>query len=98
MVRRTRPGISRFRVRIFDALRNDDVEFAATFTRRSKQVLSQSTSSTTTSWKRSDERNSFENFPCLSRRMVGGVGVEEDASADAGGRASAGRPDLTRAR
>jgi hypothetical protein len=29
MVRRTRPGISRFRVRIFDAPRNDDVEICA---------------------------------------------------------------------
>ena len=30
-----------------------------------------------------------ENLSCLSRRVVGGLGVEEDASADAGGRASA---------
>ena len=49
-------------------------------------------------WKRPDERNFSEDFPGLPRRVVGGLGVEEDASADAGGRASAGHADLYRPR
>src|SRR4249919_2719616 len=52
MVRRTKPGISRFRVRCCASPRNDVVEFAATFTRARQRVLSQLTPSTITSWKR----------------------------------------------
>src|SRR4029450_8931703 len=92
------PGISRFRVWSFGPSRNDDVEFVPTFTRRSGRVLSQSKPSTTTWWKRPDEHNSFENISRLSRRVLRGLGLEEDASADAGGGASAGHPDLHRAR
>src|SRR5438876_765925 len=63
------------------------LKFAVTFTRRRGQVLSQLKPSTTTWWKRSDERNSLENLSRLPRRMVGRLGLEEDAPADAGGRA-----------
>ena len=62
------------------------------------QVLSQSRPSTITSWKRPNELNLFENLSGLSRRVVGGLGLEEDAPADAGGRASAGHADLHRSR
>src|SRR5437762_1404615 len=55
------------------------LKFAATFTRRRGQILSQLKPSTTTWWKRSDERNSLENLSRLSRRMVGRMGVEEGA-------------------
>src|SRR5581483_5373495 len=39
-----------------------------------------------------------EDIPGLSRRLVGRMGVEEDASADAEGRPPAGDADLHRAR
>src|SRR6266498_1569898 len=70
------------------------LKFATTFTRWSRQVLSQSSPSTITRWKRPDERTSFENPSRLSRRVVRGLGLEEDASADAGGRPSAGHAEL----
>ena len=41
-----------------------------------------------------NELNRPENLPCLSWRVVRGMGMEEDASADAGGRASPGDADL----
>src|SRR3981189_2055839 len=58
-----------------------------TFTRRGRQVLSQSISltivATITAWKRLNEFTISKDLSRLPRCVVGRVGVEEDASADA---------------
>ena len=68
----------------------------ATFTRRGRTGTIAIEAFNNNSWKRPNELNLLENLSCLSRRVVRGLGVEEDASADAGGRASPGHPDLHR--